>query len=68
MSKSPVVNQIITLGLLLAFVGSAWLIVDVGVGETLDVIRGVCRRGMLPLHPALAHRTIFDCSMFQGVR
>ena len=32
------VNQIITLGLLLAFVGSAWLIVDVGVGETLDVI------------------------------
>ena len=35
---NSVVNQIVTLGLLLAFVGSAWLIVDVGVGETLDVI------------------------------
>ena len=35
---NSVVKQIVTLGLLLAFVGSAWLIVDVGVGETLDVI------------------------------
>jgi len=35
---NSVVNQIVTLGLLLAFVGSAWLIVDVGVGETVDVI------------------------------
>ena len=35
---NSVVNQIVTLGLLLAFVGSDWLIVDVGVGETVDVI------------------------------
>ena len=34
---SPLVKNVITLGLLLAFVGSAWLIVDVGVGESIDV-------------------------------
>jgi len=37
---SPLVKNVITLGLLLAFVGSAWLVVDVGVGESIDVITG----------------------------
>ncbi len=40
MKKSPLVGQLVTLGLLLAFVGSAWLVVDVGVGESIDVITG----------------------------
>tara|TARA_R100000406_G_scaffold39380_1_gene26289 strand:- start:938 stop:1420 length:483 start_codon:yes stop_codon:yes gene_type:complete len=37
-NQSPIIKQVITLGLLLAFVGSAWLIVDTGVGQTYDVI------------------------------
>ena len=37
---SPLVKNVVTLGLLLAFVGSAWLVVDVGVGESIDVITG----------------------------
>ena len=37
---SPLVKNVITLGLLLAFVGSAWLVVDIGVGESIDVITG----------------------------
>jgi hypothetical protein len=38
MKDSPLVAQIITLGLLAAFIGSAWLIADVGVKESFDVI------------------------------
>lgn len=37
-NQGTIVPQIVTLGLLLAFVGSAWLIVDTGVGQTYDVI------------------------------
>ena len=40
MSKetSPIMTSLVTLGLMLAFIGSAWLIVDVGIQETFDVI------------------------------
>lgn len=38
MKDSPIIAQIVTLGLLAAFIGSAWLIVDVGVSESFDVI------------------------------
>lgn len=40
MSKetSPIMTSLVTLGLMLAFVGSCWLIVDVGIQETFDVI------------------------------
>ena len=38
MSQSPIVKQVVTLGLILAFVGSAVLILDTGVGQTYDVI------------------------------
>mgnify|MGYP006209529833 CR=1 FL=1 len=38
--QGTILPQIITLGLLLAFVGSAWLIVDTGVSQTYDVITG----------------------------
>ena len=36
--QGTILPQLVTLGLLLAFVGSAWLIVDTGVSQTYDVI------------------------------
>jgi hypothetical protein len=37
-NNSPVMTNLVTLGLMLAFIGSAWLLVDVGIQESFDVI------------------------------